>query len=77
MLTEYNSVYLEEQYSFKQLAAIMCMFNYFKDKDKKRMLEIMGEVIKRTEQLDNKKFYSKTPKKSMMNDIEDIIKEVE
>ena len=77
MLTEYNSVYLEEQYSFKQLAAIMCMFDYFKDKDKKRMLEIMGEVIKRTEQLDNKKFYSKTPKKSMMNDIEDIIKEVE
>ena len=41
------------------------------------MLEIMGEVVKRTEQLDNKKFYSKTPKKSMMNDIEEIIKEVE
>lgn len=77
MLTEYNSVYLEEQYSFKQLAAIMCMFNYFKDKDKKHMLEIMDEVIKRTEQLDNKKFYSKTPKKSMMNDIEAIIQEVE
>ena len=77
MLTEYDSVYLEEEYSFKKLAAVMCMFDYFKDKDKKHMLEIMGEVIKRTEQLDNKKFYSKTPKKSMMNDIEEIIKEVE
>ena len=77
MLTEYDSVYLEEQYSFKQLAAIMCMFDYFKDKNKKRMLEITGEVIKRTEKLDNKKFYSKTPKKSMMNDIVEIIQEVE
>ena len=77
MLTEYDSVYLEKEYSFKQLAAIMCMFDYFKDKDKKRMLEIMNEVVKRTEQLDNKKFYSKTPKKSMMNDIEEIIMEVE
>lgn len=75
MLTEYNSVYLEKEYSFKQLAAIMCMFDYFKDKDKKHMLEIIDEVIKKTEQLDNKKFYSKTPKKSMMNDIEEIIKE--
>lgn len=77
MLTEYNSVYLEEEYSFKKLAAVMCMFNYFRDKDKKHMLEIMGEVVKRTEQLDNKKFYSKTPKKSIMNDIEEIIMEVE
>lgn len=77
MLTEYDSVYLEKEYSFKQLAAVMCMFDYFKDKNKQHMLEIMGEVIKRTEQLDNKKFYSKTPKKSMMNDIEEIIAEVE
>ena len=77
MLTEYDSVYLEKEYSFKQLAAIMCMFDYFKDKDKKHMLEIMSEVIKQTENLDNKKFYSKTPKKSMMNDIEAIIMEVE
>ena len=77
MLTEYDSVYLEEEYSFKKLAAVMCMFDYFKDKDKKHMLKIMDEVIKRTEQLDNKKFYSKTPKKSMMNDIEEIIREVE
>ena len=77
MITEYDSVYLEKRYSFKQLAAIMCMFNYFKDKDKKHMLKIMQKVIKKTEQLDNKKFYSKSPKKSMMNDIEEIIKEIE
>ena len=77
LLTEYDSVYLEEQYSFKKLAAVMCMFDYFKDKDKTRMLEIMDGVIKRTEELDNKKFYSKTPKKSMMNDIEEIIRVVE
>ena len=77
MLTEYDNKYLEREYSFKQLAAVMCMFNYFKEKDKKHMLEIMDEVIKQTEQLDNKKFYSQTPKKSMMNDIETIIKGVE
>lgn len=77
MITEYDDKYLEKSYSFRQLAAIMCMFDYFKDKDKRHMLEIMDEVIKRTEKLDSKKFYSKTPKKSMMNDIEAIIKEVE
>lgn len=77
MITEYDNKYLEKPYSFRQLAAIMYMFDYFKDKNKKHMLEIMDEVIKRTEELDSKKFYSKTPKKSMMNDIEAIIKEVE
>lgn len=77
MITEYDSIYLEKEYSFKQLAAIMCLFNYFKDKDKKHMLDIINEVVKRTEILDNKKFYSRTPKKSMINEIEEIIKEIE
>lgn len=76
MLTEYNSVYLERGYTFKQLAAVMTAFNYFNN-NKKRMLEVIDEVVKRTEQLPNKKFYNKSPKKSMINDIEDIIKEVE
>ena len=79
LLTEHNIIYLEKEYSYRQLAAIMCTFNYFntKGKDKSKMVEIIDEVIKRTEELDNKKFYSKTPKKSMMNDIEYIIREVE
>lgn len=77
MLTEYDSVYLERAYSYKQLCAVMCLFDYFKDKDINHMCEISNKVIEKVEQLDNKKFYSKTPKKSMMNEIEAIIMEVE
>lgn len=77
LITEYDSVYLEREYSYKQLCAIMCMFNYYKDQDKSKICNIIDKVIEKVERLDNKKFYSKTPKKSMMNDIEEIIKEVE
>lgn len=76
MLTEYNSMYLEKVYSYKQLVAVMFTFYYFKD-NSKSICNVIDEVVEKTEELDNKKFYSKTPKKSMMNEIESIIKEVE
>lgn len=76
LLTEYNLKYLENEYSFKQLVAVMCTFNYFNDKDKKNMCEVIDKVVEETEKLENKKFYSRYPKKTMMNDIESIIKEV-
>jgi len=77
LLTEYDIKYLEKKYSFKDLVAIMYTFNYFKDKDKNHMCEIMDKIIDATNKIDNKKFYSKIPKKSLMNDIDKIIKEVE
>ena len=74
-LTEHNSIYLEKQYSYKQITSIMCVFDYFKDKDYD-FCEIIDNVVKRTEELDNKKFYSKSPKKSIMNEIENIIEDI-
>jgi hypothetical protein len=76
-LTEYDIKYIEHHYSYKKLTAIMCVFDYFKDKDKKYMCKIIDEVVEKVEQLDNKKFYSRTPKKVVMNSIEKIIYEVE
>lgn len=77
MLTEYDTDYITIPYSYKKLTAIMCVFNYFKDKDKSNMCEIIDKVVEETEHLDNKRFYARTPKKVVMNSIEKIIKEVE
>ena len=76
MLTEYDTKYLEKTYSYKQLVSIMFCFNYFKDKDKTNMCEIVDEVVKRAKGIDNTKFYSKVAKKSMMNEIEKLLMEV-
>lgn len=77
MLTEYDTYYLEKPYTYKQLTIVMCVFNYFKDKDKSNMCKILDVVIKKADKLDPKKFYHRTPKKVTMNDIEKIIKEEE
>lgn len=74
-LTAHNPIYLEKPYSYKQLTAIMCTFNYFKDRNDD-FCNIIDKVIKNTENLDNKKFYAKSPKKSIMNEIENIIEEI-
>lgn len=77
MLTEYNpDKYLEKKYSYKQLVAIMYCFNYFRDKDKTNMCQIIDKVVKKVELLDNKKFQQKLSKRAMMNEIEEIVKEV-
>lgn len=73
MLTEYDTRFLKGPYSYKQLTAIMCVFNYFHGKDKKKMCEIIPAVIEKTEQMDNKRFADRTPKKLVMNAIEKII----
>lgn len=74
MITEYNEKYLES-YSYKQLVAVMFLFNYFKD-NPNMICSVIDEVVERTEHLNNTKFYNKTPKKTMMNEIESIVKEV-
>lgn len=77
MLTEYNLKYLEKRYSYKQLVTAMYIFYYYKDKDKTNMCELIEETIKKVNKLDNKKFYSKIAKKTMMNEIENLIKDVD
>lgn len=76
-LTEYNpEKFLEKKYNYKQLVAVMYCFNYFRDKDKTNMCQVIEKVVEKAELLDNKKFHNRNVRKSMMNEIEEIFKEV-
>lgn len=76
-LTEYNTDYLEHKMTYRTLLVVMFCFNYFKDsKDKTRMCEVIEKAAKEIENSDNKKFYSKTPRKALMSEVEEIVKGV-
>ncbi len=72
MLTDHNSDYLDEKYSYKKLVGVMYCFNYFRNKDKSQMCNIIEKLVEELEFVDNKKFYSRKAKKSMMNEVESI-----
>jgi len=77
MLTEYNTEYLEHRMNYRTLLVAMFCFDYFKDdKDETRMCEIIEKVAKEIENSDSKKFLNKAPRKSLMNEVEKIVKEV-
>lgn len=76
MITEYDEKYLSKRYSYKQLMIMIYMFNYYEDKDKTNMCEYIDRMVQRQDELDNKKFYNKVPRKAMVNDIERLMKEV-
>lgn len=76
MLIEYDLKYLNEKYSYKQLVIIIYMFYNYRDKDKKYMCENIDKMIWFKDKLDNKKFYYRVPRKSMINEIDKIIEEV-
>lgn len=73
MLTEYDIKYLNKKYSYKQLAIITYMFFKYKDKNKNNMCYNINEVVNSQDKLDNKKFYYKTPRKTMLNEIDKLI----
>lgn len=79
ILTEYNTEYLEKRMSYRTLLTTMFCFNYFKDKDTKdkvKMCEVIDKASKEIENSNNKKFQNKTPRKSLMIEVEKIVKEV-
>lgn len=77
MLTEYNTEYLEHKMSYKTLLVAMFCFAYFKDiENKVKMCEIIDKASKEINNIDNKKFQNKTPRKSLMIEIEQIVKGV-
>lgn len=73
MLTEYDIKYLNKKYSYKQLVIITYMFFKYKDKNKNNMCYNINEVVNSQDKLDNKKFYYKTPRKTMLNEIDKLI----
>ena len=77
MLTEYNTYYLEHKMSYKTLLVAMFCFNFFKDeKDKTRICEIIEKAASKLENSDNKKIANKTPRRSLMSEVEEIVKGV-
>lgn len=77
ILTEYNTEYLEKKMPYRVLLSAMFCFDYFKDKDKSKMCEIIEAVANKIKASDNKKFRNKTPRKPLMNEIEKFVKECE
>lgn len=77
-LTENNTEHLERKMSYRTLLTAMFCFDYFKNdiKDIDEICEIIEKVSKEIEKSDNKKFLNKTPRKSLMIEIEKIVKEV-
>lgn len=78
ILTDYNTKYIEQRYSYRKLFTIMVCFKYYEDKniDKESMCQTVEEVVKRVEELDNEIFYKSKSKKVIVSCIETIIGEV-
>ena len=75
-LTEYDSKYIENKYSYKQLFVIIYMFYMYRNKGQSKMCDIIDKMVLRQDELDNKKFYSKIPRKSMVNEVEKLYEAV-
>lgn len=75
-LTEYDDKYINQKYSYKQLFIIVYMFNAYRDKDKNEMCETIDRLVQEQDKLDNKKFSSRIPRKSMVNELEKLCEEV-
>lgn len=77
LLTEYNEKYLEHRISYRTLLVIMFCFNYFKDnKDKATMCKVIEKAAIKVEQSDDKKFNNKTPRRTLITAVEEIVKGV-
>ena len=78
MLTEYNTEYLERKMTYKTLLAAMFCFDYFKNNDigNNNICEIIEKTAIGIENSDNKKFNNKTPRKTLMTEVEKIMKGV-
>lgn len=76
MLTEYNTEYLERKMDYRTLLVTMFCFDYFKDKDldSDKICEIIEESSKIIKESDNKKFQNKAPRKSLMLEVEKVVK---
>jgi hypothetical protein len=76
LLTEYDTDYLENKMSYRTLLTAMFCFDYFKDsKDKTTMCEVIKKASKAIENSDSKKFANKTPRRNLMTEVEEFVKE--
>ena len=75
ILTEYDTKYLEEEYSYKQLVVVMTCFEYYKNKDKKDMCETIEKVFGAVEAAD-KDLTKRVNKVRFIKEVKRIIEEV-
>ena len=76
MLTEYNTDYLEKKYSYKKLFVIMYCFKYFTQLDKSNMCETIDKMLIQSEKMNSEMFYKPKSKKAIINELDNMIKEV-
>ena len=74
VLTEYDTKYMSEKYSYKKLAIIIYVFSHHEDLS--NLGSIIEKMTQRENDLDNKRFSSKIPRKAMVNDLEKLFKDV-
>lgn len=74
ILTNAEPKYLEHC-SYKQLFVVFYMIYLYKD-SLDQYLEYIDEIVEKVEALDAKNFYSKVPKKAVVNKVDKIVKEV-
>ena len=74
IISEYDSKYLTEKYSFKLLSIILVSYYYLIDKAK---LGKVVEIIYNSDKINNQKFRSRTIRRDLLTDIECLVKEVE
>lgn len=78
LLSEYNTKYLEHKMSYATLLSAMFCFDYFKQNNYNtdNICETIEKVAQEIKRSDNKKFHNKTPRKSLMVEVEKIMKGV-
>ena len=74
-LTEYNNDYLEKRMDYGTLLVAMFCFDYFKNDDKTRMCEVIETVAQKMNSGDTRKFANKKPRKTLISEIERLVKE--
>lgn len=73
-LTEYNTKYLEEKYTFLRLIIVTYCFSTYIDKEREDICKIIEYVDSKSNNIDKKKISTKI-RKSLINEIDQLTKE--
>lgn len=77
LLASYDQSYKIEKYTYKKLVTIMTCFNYYTNRDKSKMCEVIRIVMEKVGNIENSTFLSNNKVlRRYIKDVENIIKEV-
>lgn len=77
ILTESDMRYLEEPWDYKLMLSAMCVFDYFNKNElnKRKMCDVVNKVYEKISMLNDKKFMNKTPRKILIDLVNNAIQE--